>query len=125
MRPLQDWLPPQQNRVTALHHFIVDRPSGIRVDPLASATQNIGENQQTLANDAQLLTSRRYDPTRLFNGGLLHTHTASSPDGATSVVQVVNYGCDSPSHEVVLQMNRPVKSAKFHIPGASSPSAAT
>lgn len=92
------------------------------MDPLASATQSVGENQRTLANEAHLLTSWRYDPARLFIAGLLHTHTASSPDGATSVVHAVNYGGESPSHEVVLHVNRPVKSAKFHIPGASSPS---
>jgi hypothetical protein len=78
----------------------------------------------TLANDAHLLTSKRYDPARLFNGGLLHTHTASSPDGNRSLVHVINYGGESPGHEVVLQVNRPVKSARFHAIGSASPAPA-
>jgi hypothetical protein len=78
----------------------------------------------TLANDAHLMTSKRYDPARLFNGGLLHTHTTSSPDGTGSLVHIINYGGESPGHEVVLQVNRPVKSARFHAPGSASPAAA-
>jgi len=79
----------------------------------------------TLANDAHLLTSKRYDPVRLFNGGLLHTHTASSPDLAAAIVHIVNYGGESPGHEVVLQVSRPVKSARFHDPRSASPPAVT
>ena len=78
----------------------------------------------TLANDAHLLTSKRYDPARLFNGGLLHTHTASSPDGAAAIVHIVNYGGESPGHEVVLQLSRPIKAARFHSPDSAAPSAA-
>jgi len=79
----------------------------------------------TLANDAHLLTSKRYDPVRLFNGGLLHTHTASSPDLAAAIVHIVNYGGEAPGHEVVLQVGRPVKSARFHDPRSASPKAVT
>ena len=60
-----------------------------------------------------------------FNGGLLHTHAASSPDGNSSLIHIVNYGGESPGHQVVLQVNRPVKSARFHAPGSASPVAAT
>jgi hypothetical protein len=75
----------------------------------------------TLASDAHLLTSKRYDPVRLFNGGLLHTHTAASPDLATAIVHIVNYGGESPGHEVVLQVSRPIRSARFHRPESVGP----
>jgi len=78
----------------------------------------------TLASDAHVLTSRRYDPARLFNAGLLHLHTVASPDGNSALIHVINYGGEAPGHEVALQVNRPVKSARFHSPGASEPSAA-
>jgi hypothetical protein len=73
----------------------------------------------TLADDAHLLMSRRYDPARLFNGGLLHTHTTASPDGKRSLVHIINYGTEPFYHTVVLQVTRPVRSAKVHIPGAA------
>ena len=76
----------------------------------------------TLASDAHLFTSRRYDPARLFNAGLLHLHPASSPDGNSAVIHIINYGGESQGHEVALQVNRPVSSARFHSPGASGPS---
>jgi hypothetical protein len=75
----------------------------------------------TLADDAHLLMSRRYDPARLFNGGLLHTHTAASPDGKRTMVHIVNYGTEPFFNIVVLQVTRPVKSAKVHLPGAAEP----
>ena len=75
----------------------------------------------TLADDAHLLMSRRYDPARLFNGGLLHTHTAASPDGKRTMVHIVNYGAEPFFNIVVLQVTRPVKSARIHLPGAAEP----
>lgn len=75
----------------------------------------------TLADDAHLLMSRRFDPARLFNGGLLHTHTTASPDGSRTLVHVLNYGTESFFHSVVLQVTRPIRSAKTHVPGASEP----
>jgi hypothetical protein len=77
----------------------------------------------TLADDAHLLMSRRYDPARLFNGGLLHTHTAASPDGKRTMVHLVNYGAEPFFNIVVLQVTRPIKSAKVHIPGTAEPKA--
>jgi hypothetical protein len=71
----------------------------------------------TLADDAHLMTSKRYDPARLFNGGLLHTHTAASPDGKRSIVHIVNYGTEPFAHVVALQVTRSVRSARIHIPG--------
>lgn len=75
----------------------------------------------TLADDAHLLMSRRFDPVRLFNGGLLHTHTTASPDGKRSLVHVINYGAEPFFHAVVLQVTRPVLSARVHTPGTSEP----
>ncbi len=75
----------------------------------------------TLADDTHLLMSRRFDPARLFNGGLLHTHTAASPDGKRSLVHILNYGTEAFHHAVVLQVTRPVRSAKVHIPGTAEP----
>jgi hypothetical protein len=71
----------------------------------------------TLADDTHLLMSRRFDPARLFNGGLLHTHTAASPDGKRTLVHIVNYGTEPFFQVVALQLTRPVRSAKIHIPG--------
>jgi hypothetical protein len=80
----------------------------------------------TLADDTHVLMSRRFDPVRLFNGGLLHTHTAASPDGKRSMVHIVNYGTEPFGHNVVLQVTRPVRSAKIHLPGmAEAKSVAT
>ena len=79
----------------------------------------------TLANDAHLFTSRRYDPARLFNGGLLHLHTAAQVGSNASIIHIVNYGGEPQGHEVMLQVNRPVKSARFHSPGASASILAT
>lgn len=73
----------------------------------------------TLADDSHLLMSRRFDPARLFNGGLLHTHTVASPDGKRSLVHLVNYGTEPFHHVVVLQVTRPVRSAKIHTPGTA------
>ena len=73
----------------------------------------------TLADDAHLLMSRRFDPVRLFNGGLLHTHTTTSPDGKRSLVHIINYGTEPFGHSVVLQVTRPVRSAKTHLPGTA------
>jgi hypothetical protein len=75
----------------------------------------------TLADDAHLITSRRYDPARLFNGGLLYHHTAAAPTPGRSVVHIVNYGTEPPGNEVVLQINRPVRSAAFHVLGSAQP----
>jgi hypothetical protein len=75
----------------------------------------------TLADDAHLLMSRRYDPARLFNGGLLHTHSAASPDGKCTMVHLVNYGAEPFFNIVVLQVTRPIKSAKIHFPGTAEP----
>jgi hypothetical protein len=75
----------------------------------------------TLAEDAHLLTSRRYDPARLFNGGLLYVHTAADPAGGRSVVHVVNYGTEPPGEIVALQISRPIRSARFHVLGANEP----
>jgi hypothetical protein len=76
----------------------------------------------TLADDAHLLMSRRHDPARLYNGGLLHLHSAISPQGDRTMVHVVNYGTESPGHIVVLQVNRRVKSARVHLPGSPAAS---
>jgi len=73
----------------------------------------------TLADDTHLLTSRRFDPARLFNGGLLHTHTVASADGNRTLVQILNYGAEPFFHAVVLQVTRPIRSAKVHLPGTS------
>ena len=78
----------------------------------------------TLADDAHLMVSRRFDPVRLFNGGLLHTHTAASPDGKRMLVHIVNYAAEPFFHTVVLQVTRPIRSAKIHLPGASEPKSA-
>jgi len=75
----------------------------------------------TLASDTHLLMSRRFDPVRLFNGGLLHTHAAESPDGKRSVVHVLNYATESFFHTVVLQVTRPVRAARVYLPGAAEP----
>jgi len=75
----------------------------------------------TLAVDAHLLMSRRYDPARLFNGGLLHTHTASEPGGKRSIVHILNYGGEPFFHAVVLQVTRPVVSARVHQPFQDAP----
>jgi hypothetical protein len=75
----------------------------------------------TLADDTHLLMSRRFDPVRLFNGGLLHTHTTASPDGKRSLVHIINYGTEPFYHVVVLQVTRPVRSAKTYLPGAADP----
>ena len=75
----------------------------------------------TLADDTHLLMSRRFDPARLFNGGMLHTHTAASPDGRRSLVHIVNYGTEAFFHTVVLQVTRPVRSAKCYMPGSAEP----
>ena len=73
----------------------------------------------TLAEDAHLLMSRRYDPVRLFNGGLLHTHTVGSVDGHRSLVHIVNYGAEPFFHAVVLQVTRPIRSAKSYLSGST------
>ena len=75
----------------------------------------------TLADDAHLLMSRRYDPARLFNGGLLHTQVTASPDGKSTLVHLINYGTESFFHTVVLQVTRPALSAKAHMLGAAEP----
>lgn len=72
----------------------------------------------TLADDAHLLLSRRYDPARLFNGGLLHTHCAASPDGKRTLVHLINYGAEPFFNIVVLQVTRPVRAARIHLPGS-------
>ena len=78
----------------------------------------------TVAGDAHLLTSRRYDPSRLFNGGLLHLHHSSSLDARRSLIHVVNYTAEPQGHVVVLQVSRPVQSALIHSPNSTQPVAA-
>ncbi len=73
----------------------------------------------TLADEADPLMSRSYEPARLFNGGLLHTRSTASPDGKSTLVHLINYGTEGFYHMVVLQVTRLAQSAKVHLLGAA------
>ena len=74
-----------------------------------------------VAVDTHLLMSRRHDSVRLFNGGSLNIHHVVSPDGSRSVVHLLNYARRGGAQQVLLQSQRPVRSARLLEPSKSEP----
>ena len=71
-----------------LPRFRVFRYGGGRV---AVSGEELADPQR-LAEDAQLLTSHRHDPVRVFNSGTAVSHYATSGDGATGVLHLLRFG---------------------------------
>jgi len=75
----------------------------------------------TLASDAHLLTSRRWDLVRVFNPGSLNWHYTASPDGKKAALQILNYSFRGAGHMVSLKFPVAAKSARFFKLGEGQP----
>ena len=73
------------------------------------------------AVDTHLMMSRRYDSVRLFNGGSVSLHQQISPDKTRSVVHLLNYARRQAAHQVLLQSQIPVRSARLLDPAKADP----
>jgi hypothetical protein len=69
----------------------------------------------TLISDAHLLTSRRWDPVRLYNGGSLNWHYTLSPDGKRAVLHLLNYSLGPSGNQVSVQFLAPAQSARWYV----------
>lgn len=87
---------------------------------IAVATQD-WDDPWILARDVHLLVSRRWDPVKLFNQGLLQHHVVESKDGSRRLVHLINYAGQPSWNLVTMLSDRPFRSAVAHIPGAAEP----
>jgi hypothetical protein len=65
-----------------------------------------------LAGDAHILTSRRYDPVRIFNAGSIFVNCAER--GPDAIIQLVNFARRESANQISVAVSRNYAQARFH-----------
>ena len=70
------------------------------------------EDPYQVAADAHSLVSRRNDPVRLFNAGMVSCRCSVALSGGTTLLELVNYSARAPAHAVTVALEAAVVSAR-------------